>query len=176
MRYAIPDTPIIGCSIPRQIHQALEAGAVDYLTKPVSIADLRRTIQAVGPPLRRILIVDDDPDARELLTMCAQTLDGAIEVVLAEDGQGALEALRDQRPDLMLLDIVMPGVDGWEVLAAKAKDNTIKAIPTIVLSGEDPRSAPTTTHAILATMGAGLSISKLMKCTHQLSKALLQPD
>jgi hypothetical protein len=67
-------------------------------------------------------------------------------------------------------------MDGWEVLDAKREDPAISAIPTIVISGEDPRSTATVSEALLATMGEGLSVNQLVKCVRQISTALLRPD
>jgi len=60
---------------------------------------------------KRILIVDDEPDARELLKMSLRAAD--IEVIEAGDGQAALRLAYEMRPDLIMLDIAMPLMDGW---------------------------------------------------------------
>lgn len=62
-----------------------------------------------------VLVVDDEPDIRELVRMNLE-LDGHT-VVTAEDGPSGLEAVKRERPDVVLLDVMMPGFDGWEVLS-----------------------------------------------------------
>jgi two-component system, OmpR family, response regulator len=65
-----------------------------------------------------ILVIDDEPEIRRLVRICL-TVDGH-QVIEAADGRAAIEVLRDRRLDLLLLDLMMPEVDGWAVLAAVA--------------------------------------------------------
>ncbi len=70
----------------------------------------------------------------------------------------------------------MPDLDGWEVLSIKSQDEAIRKIPTVVISGRDQGGRPVTSRALVATMGAGLSLSKLLQCSRQISNVLLNPD
>ncbi len=175
-RTAAPDTPIIGCCCPPRTSRAAAAGAVGYLSKPLKRAELQRAIEGLGKPVRRVLIVDDDANTRELLKVYLQGWNPAQEVVDAEDGQSALQELRRRRPDLMLLDLVMPGLDGWQVLTLKGEDEALRGIPTILISGHDALQGPMTSSLVVAAMGEGLSVGKLLDCACQLSARLLQPD
>ena len=181
-RQAIPDTPLIGCSVPPQIERALEAGAVDYLVKPVTRADLQKVIadeyirRVIGRPLKRVLVVDDDPDVLVLLTRLLHACDDTLEVVTARNGKQALEELRGSSPDFVLLDIVMPDLDGWQVLELKNRDETIRDIPVILVSAQDPTEQPRGSRLVVATMGEGLSLSKVLHCSLELSALLLKPD
>ena len=179
-RMEMPSTPVIGCSVPPQVGRALEAGAVDYLIKPVARADLQEAIRAVGKPVRRILVVDDDPDVLRLFTRmlhsCDEAADGPLEVVTASGGEEALDRLRSDPPDLVLLDIIMPQVDGWQVLELKGRDEMIRNIPVVLVSAQDPREQPLASQALLATMGKGLPLSKLLRCSLEISALLLRPD
>ncbi|MBX3389340.1 MAG: diguanylate cyclase [Phycisphaeraceae bacterium] len=90
------------------------------------------TSVAVRP---RVLVIDDSPDVHRLLK--ARLKQEEIEIVSAESGESGLESLKAQRPDLILLDLDMPTMDGFEVLRA-IKDNAETVhIPVIVLSGLD---------------------------------------
>ena len=86
----------------------------------------------------RVLVVDDEAEIREL---CRVNLEfEGFEVVEAANGAEALEAVRRQRPDLVFLDLMMPGVDGWDVLHELKSDDDLSSIPVILLtakSGED---------------------------------------
>ena len=62
----------------------------------------------------KILIVDDDADSREILKTCFEAR--GYQIILAADGMEALKRFTDEKPDLVLLDIMMPKLDGWEVL------------------------------------------------------------
>ena len=81
-----------------------------------------------------VLVVDDEPDIQYLVKVNLE-LDGH-EVVLASNGNDALEAVRRQVPDVMVLDVMMPELDGWAVLEKiKAEaDQTVKQIPVIMLT------------------------------------------
>jgi CheY-like chemotaxis protein len=83
-------------------------------------------------PSRCVLVVEDDPDLRD---MTADVLrDEGYEVRLAEDGAAALALLRRCQPDLILLDLMMPRLDGWSFRKAQLADPTLASIPVIVLS------------------------------------------
>ncbi len=81
---------------------------------------------------KRILIVEDDRFLRELIVK--KLSNEAYDVVEAVDGEQGLQKTKETKPDLILLDLILPGIDGFEVLARKKDDPTIAAIPVIVLS------------------------------------------
>jgi signal transduction histidine kinase/CheY-like chemotaxis protein len=175
-RQTITDTPIIGCSLPPRLDRAFEAGAVDYLIKPVVRADLERVIEAIDTSVRRVLVVDDNPDILQLFTRMLLICDESLEVTTASNGQAALEKLRNTPPDLMLLDIIMPGMDGWQVLEQKRKDEAIKSIPVAMVSAEDITDQPVHSKVLMAATNQGFSINKLLDCSFQLSALMMQPD
>jgi CheY-like chemotaxis protein len=171
-----PGTPIIGCSVPPRVERAMSLGALGYLIKPVTRADLKQAIQAVGCPARRVLVVDDDPDALELFSRMLYVCDSTLEVVTASSGEEALEQLRRALPDLVLLDVVMPDIDGWQVLESMTQDEGIPMAPTFLVSAQDPADQPLRSRFLLATMDEGLSLSKLLHCSLEISKLLLEPE
>jgi signal transduction histidine kinase/CheY-like chemotaxis protein len=175
-RAEIPDTPVIGCSLPPRAKQVLAAGAVGYLHKPVTRASLCGAIEALGRPVRRVLVVDDEADAVQLFARMLQAWDCGLEVLTASTGAEALAALRTSRPDLMLLDVVLPDIDGWQVLAARGQDEALSDIPVILVSAQDITERPPTSSVLLASMGDGLSVRKLVCCSRALTGLLLQPD
>ena len=81
---------------------------------------------------RTVLVVDDDADARELLTGYIEEL-GAIAVAAAA-GEQVLELARKYKPTLITLDLMMPGLDGWEVLRLLKADAELKSIPVVIIS------------------------------------------
>lgn len=168
-----PGTPIIECSVPRPIERALNAGALGHLIKPVTRIELKKAIQTTGKPVKRALIVDDDPDVLQLLRRMLHVCDSTVEVVTASNGVEALEELRRTPPDLMLLDIVMPDMDGWQLLELMAQDERIRNVPTFLVSAQDPVDHPLTSSFLLATMDEGLSLSKLLRCSLAISSLLL---
>ena len=82
----------------------------------------------------RILIVDDEPDVLELLEYNLR--EAGYVIVLAEDGQQALEKARNERPDIILLDLMLPEVDGLKVCKALKQDQTTSNIPIIMVTAK----------------------------------------
>lgn len=84
-----------------------------------------------------ILLVDDE---RAIRTICRVNLEGdGMAVIEAADGAEALERVRQQQPSLVLLDVMMPGVDGWNVAEQLAGDPATRAIPVVFLSARAAR-------------------------------------
>lgn len=87
---------------------------------------------SLAPNKKRILVIEDEALFREMLT--AELKKQGYEIHTAVDGIDGLEKMKSQRPDLILLDILMPRKDGFSLLKDMQKDETLKAIPVIVLS------------------------------------------
>jgi DNA-binding response OmpR family regulator len=80
----------------------------------------------------RVLVIDDEAPIRLL---CRVNLEAAgIEVSEAEDGKSGLEAARAERPDVILLDVMMPGMDGWQVFDQLLQDESTSKIPIVFLT------------------------------------------
>ena len=85
-----------------------------------------------------VLVVEDDPPLRRMIGIFLRA--AGYLVCAAEDGSRGLTLARDERPDLVLLDLMMPGLDGWEVLRRIKGDALTAAIPVLVLTASvDPR-------------------------------------
>jgi DNA-binding response OmpR family regulator len=83
---------------------------------------------------RRVLVVDDEPD---VLLLCRVNLEfEGYDVVEAHDGIEALEQIRATNPDIVLLDVMMPRKDGWQVLAEIKADPDLKDIPVVMLTAK----------------------------------------
>jgi CheY-like chemotaxis protein len=82
--------------------------------------------------MARILLVDDEPDIRKLTRMMLET--EGYEVLEATDGAECLEKLKEGAPDLILLDIMMPGDDGWEVCRKIRGDEKTKDVPVVMFT------------------------------------------
>ncbi|MES2494281.1 MAG: response regulator [Pseudomonadota bacterium] len=89
----------------------------------------------MSPQLRSILIVEDDPDIREIAALSLEAL-GGFSVATAESGAEALVKAPDLVPDLILLDYMMPGMDGGEVLAALRADPRLARIPIAFMTAK----------------------------------------
>ena len=81
---------------------------------------------------KNILIIDDDPDLRKLVKINLSSF--GYQVLCAEEGTKGLEMARTEHPALILLDLMMPVVDGWRVLDDLSKDPTTRDVPVVVLT------------------------------------------
>ncbi len=81
---------------------------------------------------KKILIIEDDKFLRELITR--KLLNEAYEVSEAVDGEEGIKKIKEEKPDLILLDLILPGIDGFEVLSKKKEDPALASIPVIILS------------------------------------------
>ncbi len=84
--------------------------------------------------MARLLIVDDDPDARRLIGLVLRR--AGHETLYAEDGSHALEVMDREQPDLVILDLMLPGMDGFEVLEAMRQRAALAGLPVIVLTAK----------------------------------------
>ena len=98
---------------------------------------LRRLRRRMRPPC--VLLIDDDDALRLLCSVNLRAL--GIEVIEAENGERGLELVRRKRPDLVLLDVSMPGLDGFEVGEIVRRHRKTRHIPLMFLSGEDENDA-----------------------------------
>ena len=81
---------------------------------------------------KKILIIEDDKFLRELISRKLTNED--YEVSEAVDGEEGLKKIKDEKPDLILLDLILPGIDGFEVLAKMKEDQSLSQIPVVILS------------------------------------------
>lgn len=171
-----PGTTVIGCAVSPPVPRALAAGALAHLTKPVTRQALEGAMRAVGRSVARVLLVDDDPEVLQLLARMLAVYDSKIEVTTAATGRDALEKLRLVGADLVLLDIMLPELDGWQVLAAIQQDEALRQIPILLVSAQDPGVQPLASPYLLAAIGEGLSVHKLLRGSLRVSALLSKPD
>jgi signal transduction histidine kinase/CheY-like chemotaxis protein len=112
------NVPVIRCSIPSPswMQRGDGTGLDAVLIKPVSQANLMDTLARVAPSAERILVVDDSRGFLRLMTRLLEGHNGDRRVYVAATGEQGLELAHAERPDLVLLDMVLPGIDGFEVL------------------------------------------------------------
>jgi signal transduction histidine kinase/CheY-like chemotaxis protein len=131
---ATREIPVIVLSIVDNKDLGYRLGAFDYLLKPFDRETILATLGHIPPHQGRLLVVDDDPQVVDLVR---QLLDGEpYEIVAAPDGQEALEAIAEKRPDVILLDLLMPRMDGFGVIDHLQQDPQARQIPVIVLTAK----------------------------------------
>jgi signal transduction histidine kinase/CheY-like chemotaxis protein len=130
------EIPIIVCSLVQEEEKGFKLGATDYLVKPFLQDELLNALQRInqvkGP--QQVLVIDDDEDDLRL----TEKMLGAnplIHVSLARGGEQGLAMARNTHPNAIILDLMMPGIDGFEVLTQLRADPYLDQIPVIVLSG-----------------------------------------
>ena len=131
--------PVIILSIVDQKQVGFALGAADYLIKPVRKPALLETIRRHVPSLAdddsAILLVDDDPKALELLQEILRA--AGYETQGVSSGTRALEVLANKTVGAILLDLLMPGMDGFEVIRHVRREATLKDLPILVMTGKN---------------------------------------
>jgi PAS domain S-box-containing protein len=125
--------PVVIVSVVSDQQAGLRLGAVDYLTKPIDplrlVSSINRVLQGPG----KVLVVDDDRDTRDLLQTALEQR--GFSVVLTSSGKRALTLARQEHPHLILLDLKLPGMDGYEVLQRLKRLPETAEIPVVVITG-----------------------------------------
>ncbi len=88
--------------------------------------------------MKQILLVEDDPFLIDIYT--TKFKENGFSIEAASDGNQAIRVLSEKKPDLLLLDIVLPRVDGWEILRQIKVDEKLKDVPVVVLSNLGQKS------------------------------------
>jgi len=134
---SLADIPVVMLSIVDDRNLGYALGASEYLTKPIDRERLLSVLKkfCAGPKPGLALVVEDDVPTRELLRRMLER-DGW-EVQEAENGRVALECVEKQKPALILLDLMMPEMDGFEFVAEMRQHPDWKSIPVVVITAKD---------------------------------------
>jgi CheY-like chemotaxis protein len=111
---------------------AFELGAAGYLTKPIHEEGLLDTVEAAFARRGRVLIVEDDVDTIEMMRVALRRVGYTVDV--AAEGYEAVSLARRWRPQVILLDLRLPGMDGYEILTHLKRSPATRNIPIIVAS------------------------------------------
>jgi signal transduction histidine kinase/CheY-like chemotaxis protein len=168
--------PVFRCSIPSPSWLQYSVGFDGCLTKPVSREALRDVLEEYSQPVS-VLVVDDDPGFVRLMTRILHDMKAVRVVRSAYDGLHALRLAQEERPDLVLLDLLMPEMDGFQILkvlrAAPKQNGTHIIAVTATTYGEEALTRRAS-HFTL-TQETGLDTAALL---HLLNSALdwVRPD
>jgi CheY-like chemotaxis protein len=152
----LADIPVVMVTIVDDKNKGFALGASDYLTKPVNRERLAAIVNkyrrnapaqstaqangnfpqthAVGAP-GPVLVVEDDEAAREILRHTLEQED--LEVIEAGDGRAALAQVASKRPELILLDLMLPHMDGFEFITQLRQNPDWQSIPIVIITGLD---------------------------------------
>lgn len=131
------DIPVIMLTVVDNKEMGFALGVSDYLTKPVertSLLKLLNKYRCDDPPCP-VLVVEDDADTREVMTRVLKK--EGWDVAEAENGQVALERLGEVRPELILLDLMMPVMDGFQFVRALRSHEEWRSIPVVVVTAKE---------------------------------------
>ncbi|HEY0830838.1 MAG TPA: response regulator, partial [Candidatus Dormibacteraeota bacterium] len=130
--------PIVVVSVVDNPELGTALGAIDYFVKPVDAKLLVRRLnrfgvkKSAGQEAIRVLVVDDEEANRQWLTQALEP--AGFTVVPATGGREAIDLAKSQKPDLVLLDLMMPGVTGFDVVEALRADESTRETPIMVLT------------------------------------------
>ncbi len=122
--------------------------------------------------VERILLADDEPEILTLYSRILSTEVPGARVQQAMNGQRALTMMRERRPDVILLDLMMPGKDGFQVLMEKSSDAALRDIPVIVVSSRNPSGETVVSDTLSVARSSGLSLHELIEFIQQTSQIL----
>jgi CheY-like chemotaxis protein len=133
----LSNTPVVIVTMTDDMAQGFALGAADFLVKPVDRARLLGIIERIRPSRERarVLVVEDDPASSEMMKRLLTN--AKCDVAAAKNGVEALKQLEASQPDLMLLDLMMPEMDGFEVVAKVRNDARWRSIPIVVITAKD---------------------------------------
>ena len=150
------DIPVIVLSVIQDEEHGFQLGAVDYVVKPVEESDLLQSVAAALRHKGKVLIAEDSDDTAQMLSELLQR--HGYETLWAVDGYETLAVARREQPGLILLDLRMPGMDGYEALNRLKRDRETKQIPILVMSAH--AADPVQERLRLRAMGAANLLTK----------------
>ena len=157
-------TPAIACWVPGESEAAAQLGIARYLLKPISLPDLTAALDGLHREVRTLLLTDDDPEVLQLMGRMLASTGRGYRLLRADTGPRALNLMRERQPDCLLLDMIMPGMDGYAVLREKNQDPAICAIPTIAISAMDPTRESVIGPTLTLARSGGLTFRDLLGC------------
>ncbi len=130
--------PVIVCSILEEQERGFSLGAAAYLVKPIYQEDLLAALRQLDviDGLRSVLLVEDNAEDRTLMRKILQEI-GPLTIHESSNGEEALAAIQRERPDLVILDLLMPGMDGFTFLEKVRGEEALRDLPIIIYTQAD---------------------------------------
>ncbi len=168
--------PAIVCSVPGSRDAAESLGVSDYLIKPISRDALLAVLDRLGLDGKTILVVDDEPDVLRLFRRMLASAQRDYRVLRATSARQAKHILREQQPDVVLTDLIMPDMDGFQLIAEMQQDPALRDIPIVVTSARDPSGQPIVSKSLAVVRGDGIAMPQLLATIEALVNTLsVQP-
>jgi len=132
------DVPVISWSMPCKTALGEPDGVIEYLVKPISAEMLATVLKRVErEDETSVLLVDDDPDTVRLLELMLTSIPRPYRILKAFDGFQALERMQEVVPDIVFMDLLMPGLDGYQTIARMREDERLHNVPVVIISARD---------------------------------------
>jgi len=167
------DLTVAVCTLPTERGASLALGVDELLVKPVTRAEVLAAMKRLCPMPTKVLIVDDDADMLRLLARLVKKEWPRAEILQATSGEAAI-ALLPRQPNLMLLDLLMPGITGSEVLAAMRANPRTAGTSVVVITGRGPAQElqPSGRGAVHVLRRSSLSAGETVRLLSLLARAL----
>ncbi|MBN1400429.1 MAG: response regulator [Anaerolineae bacterium] len=167
------DVPILVGGVPTERRAGAALQVSDLLIKPITARQLTSAVESICAHPRRVLIVEDEPDMLHLLERVMKERWDEAEVLLAVTGGEAL-ALLDRRPNLILLDLLLPDMNGIQVLSALRARSGGAATPVIVITARGPAEATVEGYQgrLHVLRNSPLTTGELTRCAAALAETL----
>jgi signal transduction histidine kinase/CheY-like chemotaxis protein len=167
--------PVFVCPL-RTLATRLDPGAAECLVKPVTHQQVADALRRLGSGVRELLIIDDDPEMVKLLAEMVRAASRHYKVRTAEDGAAGLVILREHQLDAVLLDLLMPGMDGYQVLESMRADPRLSQIPVVVVTARGQHSEVVRADGLNINRPGGLGIGEVVGCVKASLDSLLAPS
>jgi len=157
--------PLIECSLPSQAWALDNLTPAACLTKPITAQQLLQEIERLTDA-RDVLIVDDDRGFCQLVERMLETTGKDLTLRHAYSGEDGLSAMQAQRPDLVLLDLIMPEVDGLQVLEEMRRTPDLADVPVLVLTATNYVEDALAQHSsqVVIRRPDGLRLDETLRC------------
>jgi signal transduction histidine kinase/CheY-like chemotaxis protein len=156
---------VIRCPLPSGQNAATELGVEEILVKPVARQELLAVVDRLARPLQSALIVDDNPEVVQLFRRILRTRVPFHRCREAYSGAEALHVMRQEKPDLLVLDLLMPEMDGRMVLAQMQSDPQLVDIPVILVTAQGQEHIRgRLAGPIQIEPGGGFELSQIVNC------------
>ena len=162
-RLDLPQTVVITCPLPGEEPQRKRLAVDGYMIKPISREELWNVLRQFNESLNRVLVVDDDHDFVRLI---GRMLTGPVRqyhVTYAYSGTEALEMIKHSRPEILLLDLKLPDIDGFQVIQAVRADPANDAMRIVIITAyEEVDSSNLLAGTLSVTRGTGMMPTQII--------------
>ena len=163
LRDSFRNLPVLACALRGTQAAAGDLGVAEYLVKPVTYAQIHAALGGLGRRVRDVVVIEDDPEMARLLARLVRASSRRCRVREAHGGVEGLALLRQRRPDAVLLDLLMPDLDGYGVLQEMRADPGLRDVPVVVVTARGRADEAAVAPAVGVARSGGLSMRELTR-------------